>query len=69
MIHDMGEESDVDAEMWRHNPSSFPTTNSGFQKFKQKLQNRIIRQRLYLPVIQNRALVLFINYYQSLVCD
>jgi hypothetical protein len=33
MIDDIREELDVDGEMWRPDPRSFPTTKTGFQKF------------------------------------
>jgi hypothetical protein len=44
MIDDIGEESDDDGDTWRPNSRSFAMTNTGFQKFEQKLQKRIIRQ-------------------------
>jgi len=44
MINNIGEESDNDGETQSPNPRSFPTKKTGFQKFEQKLQQRIIRQ-------------------------
>jgi hypothetical protein len=44
MIDDIREESDDDDGETRHpNPRSFLTTKTGFQKFEQKLQKKIIR--------------------------
>jgi len=69
MIDDIGEEWDDDGETWRPNSRSFPMTKTGFQKFEQKLQTRIIRQERYLEVIRNCALGLFADYNQSVVAD
>jgi len=69
-IMDNGTEvSDVDGEMWRTNPRSFPTMKTGFQTFQWKLQKRIIREQRYLEVIRNHALSLFADYEQSVVSD
>jgi len=69
MIDDTGEESDDNGVMQRPAPRSFPTSKTGFQKFEQKLQKRIIRQQGDLEVIRNRALGLFTVYKQSDVAD
>jgi len=42
MINDIREKSDVDAEMPCSNPRGFPTTKTGFQKFKRNLSWRMI---------------------------
>ena len=67
MIHDIGEESDDHGKTGRPNPTSFPMTKTGFQKFQQQLQKRIIRQQRYLEVMRNRALGLLADYKQSIV--
>jgi len=69
MINDIGEESDGDTEMRRPNPRCFPTTKTGFHKFKQKPHRKIIRQQRYLEVIRNCALGLFADFKQSVVPD
>ena len=69
MIDHIGEELDDDGETRCPNPRSFPMMKTGFQKFEQKLQKRIIRQQLYLEVIRNRALGLFADYEQCIVAD
>jgi hypothetical protein len=51
MIDDVGEESDDDGKTRGPNPRNFPTMKSGFLKFEQKLQKRIIRQQQYVEVI------------------
>jgi len=68
-MNNIGEESDDDCEMLRHNQTSFPMTTTGIQKFEWKLRQRIIRQQWYLEVIRNGALGLFAEYKQSLVAD
>jgi len=69
MIHNTGEESDDDVETRCPNPTSFPMTKTGFQKYESKLQKTIFRQRRYLEVFRNCALGLFAEYEHSLVAD
>jgi hypothetical protein len=69
IMDNVTEVSDVDGEMWRPNPRSFPTMKTGFQTFEWKLQKRIIREQPYLEVIRNHALSLFADYEQSVVSD
>jgi hypothetical protein len=68
-MYGVGEESDEEAEMSRPNRSRFPTTKTASQKFKWKLQMRIIRQLRYLEIIRNHGLVLLADYEQSIVAD
>jgi len=42
-MNDIGVESDDDGETHHPNPSSFPTTKTGFQTFEQNVQKMIIR--------------------------
>ena len=69
MIDDIGEQSNFNGEMRRPNPGKFPPTKTGFQKFAQKLQKRIIRHQRYLEVIRNHALGLSEDYEQRVVAD
>ena len=69
MMDDIGEESSDDGETWLPNPRSFPTTNTGFQKFERNLQNRIIRPQRSREVICNGAVGLFADCKQSLDAD
>jgi len=69
IIENIREKLDHDGEMWRPNLRIFHTTKTGFQKFEQKLQKKIIRRQRYLAVIRNHALGLFANYEPSVVAD
>jgi len=69
MIDDIGEELDNAAEMWRPNPTTFPTT-----KWISKSSNRIFKGGLSarsnsLDVIRNYAFDLSADKEQSIVAD
>jgi len=67
MINDIRKESDNDCETWCPNPRNFPTMQTGFQKFEQKLQTRIIRQRRILEVIWTMLLVSSLSMSQAML--
>jgi hypothetical protein len=67
MIDDNEEESDDHGENVRPNPRTFTMTITGFEKYKMKLPQRIIRLQQYLDVIRKCALSLITDYQRSIV--
>jgi len=69
LIHDIGQESEENGEMWRPYPRSFWKTKPYFQQLKWKLQKMIVRQQQYHQVIRNSYLIHIADYKQSPVAD
>lgn len=61
IINDIGEVLDDDGQTRCPHPRNFQTTKTGFQKFKRKLQIRIIRHQQLLQVMPSRECGLLEN--------